>query len=86
MFANSVSSTDGFKVQVTNFDSSFQWALGSAVRSELTLTGTITSSIDASGLITVGGLKPGVSMGLTVTTTKSGFPTKMSVVGGQSFP
>jgi hypothetical protein len=86
VFANSLSTNDGFTVQVSNFDSSFQWTLGNAVRSDLTLNGTVTTSINSSGLISVGGLKPGVSAGITVTTTRSGYPTKMSVAAGQSLP
>jgi hypothetical protein len=85
-FGSSVSTTDGFTAQVSNFDSSFQWTLGNAVRSDLTLNGAVTTSINSSGLITVGGLKPGVSAGIVVTTSRSGYPTKTNVVAGQSLP
>jgi hypothetical protein len=86
MFGTSTGTPDGFTVQVSNFDASFQWNLGNAVRSDLTLNGNVTTSINSTGLITVGGLKPGVSAGITVTTTRSGYPTKMSAVAGQSLP
>ncbi len=83
-FGTSNSTSDGFTVQVNNFDSAFQWSLGTSVRSDLTLSGSATATISSSGLITVTGLKPGVSAGVSVTTTRAGYPTKVSAAAGQS--
>ncbi len=85
-FGNITSTQDGYTSQVTNYDSAWTWELGTAVRPELTLTGTVSSTINTSGLITVSGLKPGVSIGVTVTTTRTGYPTKSNVLAGSSSP
>jgi hypothetical protein len=84
MFGEVTSTIDGFIVQVTNYDSSFSWSVGNAVRSDLTLSGSATSTISSSGLVTMSGLKPGVNAGVLVTTTRSGHPTQVSAVGGKS--
>jgi hypothetical protein len=84
MFGTATSTVDGYTVQITNYDSSFSWTVENAVRSDLTLNGTATASISSSGLVTVSGLKPGVTASLLVTTTKSGHPTQQSGFAAQS--
>ena len=87
VFGTSTSTGDGFTAQVANYDPTFQWAVSAAaIRPELTLSGLATATINSSGFITVSGLKPGISAGVLVTTTKSGYPTKSSAASGQSLP
>ena len=84
MFGTATSTVDGYTVQITNYDPSFSWSVGNAVRSDLTLTGTATTTISSSGLVTMSGLKPGVTASLIVTTTKSGHPTQQSAFAAKS--
>ena len=84
MFGTPQSTVDGYSVQITNYDPSFQWTVGSAVRADLTLNGTATTTISSSGLIVMSGLKPGVTASLIVRTSKSGHPTQESAFAAKS--
>jgi hypothetical protein len=85
MFGTATSTSDGYKVQVTNYDPTYQWTVASsAIRSDLTLTGTATSSISSTGLVTLTGLKSGVTASILVTSSKTGAPTQQSAFAAQS--
>jgi hypothetical protein len=84
MFGTATSTVDGYTVQITNYDASFSWSVGNAVRSDLTLSGSATTTISSSGLVTMSGIKPGVTASLIVTTTKSGHPTQQSAFAAKS--
>lgn len=85
MFGTATSTSDGYKVQITNYDPTYQWTVASsAIRSDLTLTGTATSSISSTGLVTLTGLKSGVTASILVTSSKTGVPTQQSAFAAQS--
>ena len=64
-FGTATPTADGFTVPVTNHDPAYIW--------NATATGGGTTSMGAGGLLTVGGLAPGASSTLTVTTTRAGY-------------
>jgi len=84
MFGTPTSTSDGYTVQITNYDATFTWTVGNAVRADLTLNGTATTTISSSGLVTMSGLKPGVTASLIVTSRKSGHPDQQSAFAAQS--
>lgn len=65
--------TDGFTVQITNYDVAFTWA------------GSVTAgsvNIDNSGLVTVTGLVDDASQTLTVTTTRATYASGSATISG----
>ena len=84
MFGPPTSTSTGYTVQITNFDSSYQWTASNAIRSDLTLNGTATSTVSGTGLVTVTGLKPGVTASVLVVSSKSGVPTQQSAFAASS--
>lgn len=73
-FATPTYSSNGFTVQVTNYDSAFTWNITSTAGS---------ASISGSGLVTVSGLSgEGASAIITASTTKSGIPDGGSSLTG----
>ena len=74
-FGDVVSTTDGFTVQVSNYDSGFTW--------DVTPTAG-TASISSSGLITVAGLTSGQSSVVTVGTSSSGYESGSADISGSA--
>ena len=64
---------DGFTVQVANFDADYQWKV-------TTTAGWVT--IDSTGLIRVGGLRPGQVATLTITTERTGYTSESAETSG----
>jgi hypothetical protein len=64
-FSGSAQTSDGFTLQISNYDASFAW-VGSSSSS-----GTVV--ISSSGLVTVSGVAPGVSSTVTITTSRDGY-------------
>jgi hypothetical protein len=71
-FALSTSTTDGFTVQILNYDSAYTWS------------GTSTSgygiSISGTGLVTVTGVPTGVMASINILTQRSGFASAVANV------
>jgi titin len=84
MFSTPTSTSDGYTVQITNFDATYQWTATNAIRSDLTLSGTATSTVSSTGLVTVSGLKPGVTAAVLVTSSKTGVPSQQSAFAASS--
>ncbi|MFZ9794089.1 MAG: FG-GAP-like repeat-containing protein, partial [Gemmataceae bacterium] len=66
---------DGYSVQITNYDSSFNYV------------GTVTAgsySLNSSGQVTITGLLPNTSATTTINTTKNGFAFGSSQISGSS--
>ena len=84
MFGVATSTSTGYTVQITNFDSTYQWIAANAIRSDLTLSGTATSTVSSTGLITVSGLKPAVTASILVTSSKTGVPSQQSAFAATS--
>ena len=74
-FAALTSTTDGFTVQVSNYDAEFTWDVA-------TTAGSV--SINGTGLITVGGLGAGQSATVTVTASRAGFNDGEAEVTGSA--
>ena len=74
-FGSPSSRTNGFTVQITNYDSAYTW-------SQTTSRGSVTRN--SSGLLTVSGLSAGQSATVTVTTTRSGYSDGSNTVTGQA--
>ena len=74
-FGVPVSSSDGFTVQVSNYDDSYSWAVTSTAGS---------ASINTSGLVTLTDLTPGQSATATVTTTRAGVDDGSADVTGSA--
>ena len=72
-FGTTSSRTGGFTVQITNYDSAFNW-------SQSTNRGSVTRS--SSGLLTVSGLSAGQSATVTVSTSRSGYNNASGSVTG----
>jgi hypothetical protein len=72
-FDTPVPTSNGFTVQVTNYDAAFDWSVG-------TTAGTV--SINETGLITVTGLSSGQSATVTVGTSRLGYPNGSATVEG----
>ena len=84
MFGTPTSTSDGYTVQITNFDSTYQWIVSNAIRSDLTLNGTASSTLSSTGLVTVTGLKPGVTASVLVASSKTGVPSQQSAFAASS--
>ncbi len=69
----------GFTVDVTNYRRAYTWSGRTSVAG-----GRV--SFDDSGLMTVTGLRPGVSTVVTVTTTRTGFDRATGTVTGRALP
>jgi subtilisin-like proprotein convertase family protein len=74
-FAAPVATSDGFTVQVSNYDDNYSWAVTSTAGS---------ASINTSGLVTLTGLTPGQSATATVTTTRAGVDDGSADVTGSA--
>ena len=74
LFSATTSTANGFRAQVTNFDSSYTWRISASNGG--------TASISSTGLITVIDLNPGVSSDVTVTTSKTGRVSASATVTG----
>ena len=70
-FGTATPTSDGFTVNIANYDSSFSWA-GTATIGSLT--------IGNNGLVTVTGLAPNTSSTVTVTATKTGFVSSSATI------
>lgn len=75
-FGSPTATADGFTVQITNFNYSYNW-LG-------TVTGWGMVTIDNGGLITVSGLSPDENATVTITTTRDGRPNGSAQVSALS--
>jgi hypothetical protein len=78
-FSSPVSTSDGFTVNLTNYDEAFTYSLK-------TSRGRVTSGSATGALlpITVTGLSAGQSATVTVTTTRSGHPAGRSSITGSA--
>ncbi|HET8575168.1 MAG TPA: peptidoglycan-binding protein [Candidatus Paceibacterota bacterium] len=76
-FSTTTSTSDGYTVQVTNYDSSFTWSAS-------TSAGNV--SINDTGLVTVAGLSVGETATTTVTTSKSNVPDGSASIAASSIP
>ena len=65
-FGTATRTSDGFTLQISNYDSAFIWAATSS-------DNRATVAISGSGLITVTGLPSGVTSTVSVTTTRTGY-------------
>ena len=74
-FGAPVSSSDGFAVQVDNYDDNYSWGVTSTAGS---------ASINNAGLVTLTGLTPGQSATVTVTTTRAGVDDGSADVTGSA--
>ena len=77
-FGTPSSTTNGFNVQITNFDAAFTYA-GTA-----TANGSV--SINSTGLVAVTGVAIGTSSTATITTTRSGYNSGSSTVTASAGP
>ena len=77
-FGTPSSTTNGFNVQITNFDAAFTYA-GTA-----TAGGSV--SINSTGLVAVTGVAIGASSTATITTTRSGYNSGSSTVTASAGP
>ena len=67
---------DGFTVQVTNFDSAFEWGGTATAGGSVTVSGT--------GLVTVTGVAPATLSTATITTTRTGYAAGTARVSATS--
>jgi hypothetical protein len=74
-FGTYSSQLGGFTVQVTNYSSSYSWAV---------TTSSGTFAIDSYGLITISGLGSGATANVSVTTTRSGYVTASNSTNGMA--
>ena len=75
-FATPTQTSDGFTVQVSNYDDNYSWTASASSGS---------SVISGSGLITVTGLSAGASSTVTVGTTRSGYSSGSADVDSSAF-
>ena len=75
-FGASTRTTDGYVVQIMNFDASFTYSAS--------ISGGGTASISDTGLTTIAGLEPGQSVTVTVATAKSGHASGSSSVSASA--
>ena len=68
--------SNGFRAQVTNHDSTYQW--------DISASNGGSASISSSGLITVIGLEPGAASDVTVTVSRTGWVTSSASLAGNS--
>lgn len=73
LFSPPTPTVNGFTVQVSNYDATFQWSVTATPGS---------ATIDQSGLVTVVSVNPGTAASVTVTTTKSGFTSGTGATRG----
>ena len=76
-FSSINSTQDGFTVQISNYDPSFQWTA-------TTSTGNVV--ISSTGLLTLTNLVAGSTATVTITTSKSGFAQGSSIIRGSAKP
>ena len=76
-FSSINSTQDGFTVQISNYDPSFQWTA---------TTSTGNASINSTGLLTLSNLTAGTAATVTITTTKVGFAQGSSIIRGSAKP
>ena len=74
-FGPSISRVDGFTIQITNYSADYTWNVQ---------TSSGTATISATGLITVTGMNPGISVTVNVTTSKVGALTVIAQTTGKS--
>ena len=74
-FGTPSSQANGFTVQISNYDSAYNW-------SQSTNRGSVTRS--SNGLLTVSGLSAGQSATVTVTTSRSGYNNASNSIIGQA--
>ena len=74
-FGAPVATSDGFTVQVSNYDDNYSWTVTSTAGS---------ASINTSGLVTLTGLTPGQSATVTVTATRAGVDDGSADVTGSA--
>jgi hypothetical protein len=72
-FATPTKTSDGFTVQVSNYDANYTWTASASAGS---------ASISGTGLITVTGLSAGSSSTVTVGTTRTGYTAGSAAVSG----
>lgn len=72
-FGTSTPTSDGFTVQITNYDAAFTWTASMSAGS---------AAIDNSGLVTVTGLVDDASQTLTVTTTRATYTSGSATTSG----
>ncbi|MFM7098957.1 MAG: hypothetical protein ACKO16_16225, partial [Gemmataceae bacterium] len=75
-FGTPTSTTNGFTVQITNYDSAFNYS-GTA-----TANGFV--SISGTGLVTVTGVAPGTSSTATITTSRANYNSGSGTIAGSS--
>ena len=68
--------SSGFRAQVNNYDSTYQW--------DISASNGGTASISSSGLITVIGLEPGAASDVTVTVSRTGWVTASASLSGSA--
>jgi titin len=73
LFSPPTPTVNGFTVQVSNYDATFQWSVTATPGS---------ATINQSGLVTVVNVSPGTAASVTVTTTKSGFTSGTGTTRG----
>ena len=73
-FAAPIPTSDGFTVQVSNYDAAFQWSVVAAEGSAV---------IDSNGLVTVTDIDNSTSATVTVSTTRSGFAEGSATINGE---
>ena len=76
-FSNVNSTQDGFTVQISNYDPSFQWTATTSIGNAV---------ISSTGLLTLTNLVAGTATTVTITTTKSGFAQGSSIIRGSAKP
>ena len=64
-FGSATGTSDGFTMQISNYDNSYTWSVSPSAGS---------ATINSSGLITVTGLSAGASSTVTITSSKTGIP------------
>ena len=74
-FATPTKTSDGYTVQVSNYDANFTWNVSASVGS---------AAIGGSGLISVTGLSAGASSTVTVQTTRSGYTAGSATVASSA--
>ena len=80
-FNTPTSASDGFRVDVTNYDDSWAWTPS-------VTAGTVTLGTPSGSVLPVHvtGLAPGASATVTISTTRTGYPAGTSSVSGQALP
>lgn len=71
-FETATATTDGFKVQISNFDSAYSWS-GSVVPAA-------TVNIGSAGLVSVTGVAPGTNLSASISTSRIGYNSGSSTI------